>query len=148
MTNAEKKFKDAIQIKFNSPEAHYNLASLYGNQGKAIKASEEFDVSAKLFEGHTTSPPRNFYSDKARAHNQAGIAFINAKKYEEALNQFEKSVNQNPNSLDARINLAKLLFEFKNDKMRTVTHLKEALKLNPTPSQNKVLQNLLFQAKQ
>ena len=49
ITNAEKKFKDAIRIKFNAPEAHYNLASLYGNAGKAIQASEEFDISEKLY---------------------------------------------------------------------------------------------------
>jgi len=143
MNNAEKKFKDAIRIKFNAPEAHYNLASLYGNLGKAIEASEEFDISAKLW--RIKSPPQNFYSDKARAHNQAGIAYINEKKYEEALKQFEKSVNQNPNSMEARFNLAKLLFDFKKDKIQAATHLNAALALNPTPQQAQTLQNLLTQ---
>ncbi|MZH05589.1 MAG: tetratricopeptide repeat protein [Nitrospinae bacterium] len=145
LSNAEKKFKDAIQIKFNAPEAHYNLASLYGKMGKAINSSEEFDVSAKLFKGHINPPPPNFYSDKARAHNQAGIAYINAKKYVEALNQFQKSVNQNPNSLEARFNLARLLLDFKNDKQQAASHLKKALQLNPTPQQTQVLKNLLSQ---
>ena len=93
-------------------------------------------------------PPHQFSLDKARAHNQAGIAHINAKKYEEALQQFEKSVKQNPKSLEARFNLAKLLLEFKNDKAPAAMHLKEALKLNPTASQAQVLQNLLVQAEQ
>ena len=53
ITNAEKKFKDAIRIKFKAPEAHYNLASLYGNLGKAIQASEEFDISEKLYKEHS-----------------------------------------------------------------------------------------------
>lgn len=143
MSNAEKKFKDAIQINFNAPEAHYNLASLYGNLGKAIEASEEFDISARLW--HIKSPPQNFYSDKARAHNQAGIAYIQIKKFEEALIQFEKSVKQNPNSLEARFNLAKLLLDFKNDKTKAAAHLNAALKLNPTPQQADVLKNLLAQ---
>lgn len=145
VTNAEKKFKDAIRINFNAPEAHYNLASLYGNLGKAIEASKEFDISAKLFMRHINKPPQNFYFDKARAHNQAGIAFSNTKKFDRALEQFEKSVQQNPRSLEARFNLAKLLLEFKNNKREATVHLKEALKLNPTPLQTQVLQGLLDQ---
>ena len=143
--SAEKKFKDAIRIKFKAPEAHYNLASLYGNLGKAIQASEEFDISEKLYREHINPPPKNFYSDKARAHNQAGIAYINAKKYEEALNQFKKSVKQNPNLLAARFNLSKLLLDFKNDKQQASIHLKKAIQLNPTKQQTQVLKNLLSQ---
>jgi len=145
INNAEKKFKDAIRVKFDAPEAHYNLASLYGSLGKAIQASEEFDISEKLFREHINPPPQNFYSDKARAHNQAGIAYINAKKYEEALSQFKKSVKQNPNSLAARFNLSKLLLDFKNDKQQASIHLKEALQLKPTKQQIQVLKNLLSQ---
>jgi len=146
MTNAERKFKDAIRINYKAPEVHYNLASLYGSIGKPIESSKEFDISAKLFTGHINGPPHAFNLDKARAHNQAGIAYINVKKYEEALQQFEKSVKQNPKLLEARFNLAKLLLELKNDKIQTTIHLKEALKLNPTPSQTQALQNLLIQA--
>ncbi|MBT5472003.1 MAG: tetratricopeptide repeat protein [Nitrospina sp.] len=148
VTNAEKKFKDAIRINFNAPEAHYNLASLYGNLGKAIEASKEFDISAKLFRNHINKPPQNFYFDKARAHNQAGIAFSNTKKFDSALEQFKKSVQQNPRSLEARFNLAKLLLEFKNDKAKASIHIREALKLSPTAPQAQVLQNLLFQTQQ
>ena len=126
----------------------YNLASLYGSLGKHIEASKEFDISAKLFIGHVNGPPHQFYLDKARTHNQAGITYINSKKYEKALQQFEKSVKQNPKLLEARFNLAKLLLELKDDKVQTAIHLKEALKLNPTPSQAQVLQNLLTQAGQ
>ena len=145
ITNAEKKFKDAIRIRFNAPEAHYNLASLYGKIGKAIQACEEFDIAEKLYREHINPPPQNFYSDKARAHNQAGISYINAKKYEEALNQFKKSVKQNPNSLTARFNLSRLLLDFKNDKQQASMHLKEALQLNPNKQQNHVLKKLLSQ---
>ena len=145
ITNAEKKFKDAIRIRFNAPEAHYNLGSLYGKIGKAIQACEEFDIAEKLYREHINPPPQNFYSDKARAHNQAGISYINAKKYEEALNQFKKSVKQNPNSLTARFNLSRLLLDFKNDKQQASMHLKEALQLNPNKQQNHVLKKLLSQ---
>jgi Tfp pilus assembly protein PilF len=145
ITNAEKKFKDAIRINFNAPEAHFNLASLYGNLGKAIESSKEFDISAKLFSGHINPPPLNFYFDKARAHNQAGIAFSKAEKFDSALEQFKKSVQQNPRSLEARFNLAKLLLEFKNNKQQAATHIQEALMLNPTPPQTQVLQGLLDQ---
>ena len=110
------------------------------------RQSKEFDISAKLFIGHVNGPPHQFYLDKARAHNQAGIAYINSKEYEEALQQFEKSVKQNPRSLEARFNFAKLLLEFKSNKVQAAIHLKEALKLNPTPTQTQVLQNLLSQA--
>jgi tetratricopeptide (TPR) repeat protein len=144
VANAEKKFKDAIRINFNAPEAHFNLASLYGNLGKAIEASKEFDISAKLFSTHINPPPPSFFFDKARAHNQAGILFSKEKKFDDALIQFKKSVQQNPRSLEARFNLAKLLLESKNKKTEAATHLKAALKLNPTAAQTQILQNLLI----
>jgi hypothetical protein len=64
------------------------------------------------------------------------------------LEQFKKSVQQNPQSLEARFNLAKLLLEFKNNKTKATIHIREALKLSPTTPQAQVLQNLLLQTQQ
>ncbi|MBT3921354.1 MAG: tetratricopeptide repeat protein [Nitrospina sp.] len=142
---AEKHFKESIRIQPMDPASHFNLASLYGNLGKFIQATEEYEQADTLYKTTGKYHPTPFYSDKARAHNQAGIELTQSQKFEEALIQFEKSVQQNPKLLSARFNLAKLLLEFANEPKKAVTHLNSALALNPTPQQTSVLKGLLNQ---
>ena len=142
---AENHFKQAIRIQPTDPDSHFNLASLYGNLKKFVSASQEFDQAHKFYRAIGKHPPGQFYSDKARAHNQAGIQLIESQQFESALIQFEKSVQQNPKLLSARFNLAKLLLELKNDSQKAKIHLQAGLALNPTAKQAQVLQNLLTQ---
>ena len=144
-SEAEKSFKEAIRIEPTDPDSHFNLASLYGNSGKFVQASQEFDQADALYRAKRKAPPQQFYSDKARAHNQAGIEMIQQNKFEDALILLEKSVRQNPKLLSARFNLAKLLLEFKNDPQKARTHLNAALTLNPTANQAQILRDLLNQ---
>ena len=146
-SDAEKSFKEAIRIKPDEPSSHFNLASLYGNLGEFVRASEEFDRANALYKIRGKVPPQQFYSDKARAHNQAGIELIQVQRFEEALIQLEKSVQQNPWLLSARFNLAKLLLEFKNNPQKARNHLDTALTLNPNPEQKRILTELLNQTK-
>jgi tetratricopeptide (TPR) repeat protein len=145
-SEAEKSFKVAIRIEPGDPEPHFNLASLYGNRGKFVQASQEFDLADALYRARKKNPPQQFYSDKARAHNQAGIEMIQSNKFEDALILLEKSVRQNPRLLSARFNLAKLLLELKHDPQKARIHLNTALDLNPTANQTKILRKLLNQA--
>ena len=142
---AEKHFKEAISIEPMDPSSHFNLASLYGSLGYFVQASREFDRADALYKTTGKYPPRQFFSDKARAHNQAGIELIQSQKFEEALIQFEKSIRQNSKLLSARFNLAKLLLEFKNDPEKAKTHLQLALALHPTLEQTQVLRDLIKQ---
>ncbi|MDA8561418.1 tetratricopeptide repeat protein [Nitrospinae bacterium] len=144
-SEAEKSFKLAIRIEPTDPDSHFNLASLYGNLGKFTQASQEFDRANTLYKAKGNVPPPQFYSDKARAHNQAGIEMIQSNKFEDALVLLEKSVRQNPRLLSARFNLAKLLLEFKNDPQKAKTHLNAALNMNPTANQRQVLRSHLVQ---
>lgn len=144
-SEAEKSFKEAIRVAPTDPGSHFNLASLYGSRGKFVQASEEFDRADSLYKAQGQHPPGQFYSDKARANNQAGIELIQSQKFEEALTQLEKSVRQNPKLLSARFNLAKLLLEFKNDPQKARTHLQAALALNPTADQSQVLKDMINQ---
>jgi tetratricopeptide (TPR) repeat protein len=142
-SEAEKSFKLAIRIEPTDPDSHFNLASLYGNLSKFVQASQEFDRADTLYRARGKGPPKQFYSDKARAHNQAGIKMIQSNKFEDALILLGKSVQQNPRLLSARFNLAKLLLEFKNDPQKAKTHLNAALNLNPTTNQRQVLRSHL-----
>jgi tetratricopeptide (TPR) repeat protein len=144
-SEAEKSFKEAIRIEPTDPDSHFNLASLYGNLGEFVQASQKFDQADALYKAKRKAPPQQFYSDKARAHNQAGIEMIQLNKFEDALILLEKSVRQNPRLLPARFNLAKLLLEFKNDPRKANIHIKAALALNPTAEQAQILRNLLNQ---
>ncbi len=140
---AEKNFKEAIRIEPKAPDSHFNLASLYGNLGKYVWASREFDKAEVLYKIKGKGVPQQFYFDKARAHNQAGIELIQAQNFNEALIQLEKSVRDNPRLLSARFNLAKLLLEFKNDTQGAKVHLNAALALDPAPEQKKILKKIL-----
>jgi protein O-mannosyl-transferase len=142
-SEAEKSFKEAIRIEPTDPDSHFNLASLYGNLGKFVQASQEFDQANTLYKAKRKVPPQQFYFDKARAHNQAGIEMVQLNKFENALILLEKSVRQNPQLLSARFNLAKLLLEFKNDPRQANIHIKVALALNPTANQEQILMDLL-----
>jgi protein O-mannosyl-transferase len=143
--NAEHHFKEAIRIQPGEPSSHFNLAGLYGNLGKFVQATEEYEQADALYKSTGKYHPPPFYSDKARAHNQAGIQLSQSQKFDEALIQFEKSVGLNPKHLSARFNLAKLFMEHKNDSEKAKTHLEAALTLNPTPQQTQILKDLLKQ---
>ena len=133
---AEKHFKEAIRIEPTDPNSHFNLASLYGNLGQFVQASREFDQASALYKTTGKYPPRQFYSDKARAHNQAGIELIQSQKFEEALIQFEKSIRQNSKLLPARFNLAKLLLEFTQRKPKSI--FRQGSRSIPLPSKSKL----------
>jgi protein O-mannosyl-transferase len=145
LPKAEQHLKEAVRIQPGDPSSHFNLASLYGNLGRFIQAVEEYEQADRFYKITGKYHPPPFYSDKARAHNQAGIQMGQLQNFEGALTQFKKSVGLNPKLLSARFNLAKLLIEFKNDSTKATTHLKAALALNPTPQQTQVLENLLNQ---
>jgi protein O-mannosyl-transferase len=145
-SEAEKSFKEAIRIEPTDPDSHFNLASLYGNLGKFSQASQEFDQADALYKAKRKAPPQQFYFDKARAHNQAGIEMIKLNKFEDALTLLKKSVRQNPRLLSARFNLAKLFLEFKNDPQKAKIHLNAALNLNPTANQTQILRDHLVRA--
>tara|TARA_B110000014_G_scaffold130205_1_gene89803 strand:+ start:100 stop:939 length:840 start_codon:yes stop_codon:yes gene_type:complete len=144
-SEAETNFKEAIRIKPDDPDSHFNLASLFGNSRKFLQASQEFDRADALYKVKGQNPPEQFFYDKSRAHNQAGIELIQSQKFDDALIQLEKSVRQNPGLLSARFNLAKLLLELKKDTKEAKMHLKAALTLNPNPEQQRSLKELLNQ---
>ena len=144
-SEAETNFKEAIRIKPDDPDSHFNLASLFGNSRKFLQASQEFDRADALYKVKGQNPPEQFFYDKSRAHNQAGIELIQSQKFDDALIQLEKSVRQNPGFLSARFNLAKLLLELKKDTKEAKMHLKAALTLNPNPEQQLILKELLNQ---
>jgi protein O-mannosyl-transferase len=146
-TEAEKNFKEAIRIEPNDPHSHLNLAGLYGNMRKFIQASQEFDRAEALYKLKGEHPHGQFFLDKARAHNQAGIELMQLQEFDGALTQFKKSVKQNPNFLSARFNLAKLLLEFKNDSQKSKNHINAALALKPNAEQKRLLKELLIQTK-
>ena len=144
-SEAETNFKEAIRIKPNDPDSHFNLASLYGNSRKFVQASREFDRADALYKEKGRNPPEQFFYDKSRAHNQAGIELIQSQKFDDALIQFEKSVRQNSDLISARFNLAKLLLELKKDTKKAKMHIKAALALKPNPEQKQTLKALLNQ---
>ena len=87
---AEQHFKEAIRIQPMEPSSHFNLASLYGNIGKYIQAITEYEQADTLYKTTGKYHPPSFYSDKARAHNQAGIELGQLQNFDEAFVQFEQ----------------------------------------------------------
>ncbi|ACE85508.1 type IV pilus biogenesis/stability protein PilW [Cellvibrio japonicus] len=69
----------AFDINKRSPEATLVLAQLYELEGEPALAEETFKKAIRL------------KKDFTEAHNSYGISLFNAKRYEEALSQFERA---------------------------------------------------------
>ena len=82
-------------------------------------------------------------SAEARAHNNLGILYIQSKKPEQAILEFNNAVSLNPNLPDAHYNLAVLLLDTKGNPNQARQHLEVALQLNDDPARREAIQKRL-----
>ena len=82
-------------------------------------------------------------NEKARAHNELGVLYIQSNQPEAAILEFKKSVSLNPDFPDAHYNLA-LLLEKKGGHDKARIHLKTALILNRDPARTDSIRKRLL----
>lgn len=95
-TEAEVKFKQAIQKNPSSYEATYNLAGALYKQNRMEEAATQY---AKIIEGKDND------NDANTLYN-VGNTMVNTRKLDEAIESYKKSLRLNPNDMQTKFNLA------------------------------------------
>jgi len=95
--DAEANYKKALEKKNNFPEAIFNLGDAIYKQNRNEDAAKQFLLASK-----TLTDPKQ----KAQAFHNLGNAYLQDKKYEEAVNAYKQGLKLNPNDRDSKYNLA------------------------------------------
>ncbi|MFH1452368.1 MAG: tetratricopeptide repeat protein [Armatimonadota bacterium] len=115
---AERSYKQAIKINPRYGKAHFNLGNLYSDIGQNFKAVKEYKKAIKS--GFTNS----------LCYNNLAISMIMENKKKEAEKILKVLVNDYPDYISARRNLANLYIEMKkNDSARE--QIEVILKMDP-----------------
>lgn len=111
-------YNSALSLRPNSPEALYNLAIYYQDNGKPLKA---FSIYNQL----TALGP-----NEGAHHNKGYIYLVYLGQYDKAIPQFDSALRINPNYVEAYHNRGLAYRELKKYK-EARADFKAALKLNP-----------------
>lgn len=95
-TEAEVKFKQAIQKNPSSYEAAYNLAGALYKQNRMEEAATQY---AKIVDGKDNE-------NTANTLYNVGNTMLNTRKLDEAIESYKKSLRLNPDDMQAKFNLA------------------------------------------
>ncbi len=120
--------RQAMQMKPEDEDVHYNLAMALSRVGKTDEAIQQYNEALRLFPnyaeahnnlgnllmraGRTDEAIKHFEQalaimpDDASAHNNLGTALEKSGRSEDALLQFQKAVKLNPDYWQAHFNLA------------------------------------------
>ncbi|MDM8543038.1 tetratricopeptide repeat protein [Desulfococcaceae bacterium HSG9] len=127
ITEAERCFSKALQIKPNYPAAHVNMGTVMEKKGNLRKAAWHYQEALKFKPDHenanynlgvvlhrlgNTEMAFIHYSkalaenpDNALVHNNIGVIFQNQGKLKDACDHYREAVRLNPDYTDARRNL-------------------------------------------
>ena len=86
-------FKQAIRIKPDFAEAHYNLGVVYGDLGKYQEEIEAYKQAIRI------------KPDFAEAHVNLGVAYGKLGKYREEIEAYKQAIRIKPDFADAHYNL-------------------------------------------
>lgn len=117
--DALKAYKRALHIKPDYARIHSNMAIIYIRQEEPGKALDELMIAAGL-------DPQN-----SVVHYNIGVLEMRNGRYHEAADALEKAVQLNPEWDLAHKHLGVVYLQYLNRKEEGLTHLVEALKLNP-----------------
>ena len=149
---AVEKFRKALELNLDNPEAHFNLAlslsqmgdikgeikeyretlrinpksvEAYNNLGIALGHLGEFKEAAVQFKKAIKVHPK--YGE---AYSNLGVALIRQGKFKEAIDQYHKALKINPDDAEVHKNLGDAYANL-NKIPISIEHYQEALRLNP-----------------
>ena len=155
---AIKSFKEAINIKFDFPDAHNNLGIALQEQGKLEEAISAFEKSLSINPNYADAyynmgialqkqgnlvkaieacnKAINLKPDFADAHNNLGLALQEQGKLKEAISAFNNALSINPSYTEVHYNMGDVLKE--QDKMEeAIKAYQRALTIKPDYAQAK-----------
>jgi tetratricopeptide (TPR) repeat protein len=115
---AERFWKQALAIKTNLPETHYNLGLLLQNQQRYLESVASYRQALV------------FKPDYVEAHNNLGTVLKELKLYAEAIDKTKKALALQPNLPEAHNNLGNIHNEL-NCYTEAATNYRQALFLQP-----------------
>lgn len=96
-TGAEVDLRKAIALSPSDETGKYNLANAYYNKALNDEAMRRYVQAAEVAENK---------SEKHKAFHNLGNTFMNAKKYQEAVEAYKNALRNNPTDDETRYNLA------------------------------------------
>ena len=127
-----------------SPEDHFivqSLAGIYSAKGDSEKAREYYEKAAALSAGSDPSGAAlNYYN--------MGVTFINSGQAAEAVEQFTKALQADPNHPEAHYQLGVSLLGFPERMDEAVEHMKKYMELKPDGPEAATAQALVDQLTQ
>jgi len=108
----------ALKLKPDLPEIHYNLGVVYAGKGELKKA-------IPLYRNSLVLNPNYF-----KAHNNLAIALIQMEKWDEAIFHLKEAVRLEPDSFESHNNLATALVHVGRPQ-EAIPHYREALRIRP-----------------
>ena len=149
-------YETAIKLDRDLVEAHFNLGSLWLEQGKPDAAKAEFTAytlrrpndaagwlklgSAQLKLGEIVPAERSFSAvlalkqSEAEAYNGLGLARIQRGKPRDAAQFFAAAAQARPDFAPARLNLATVNQQYLRDNKSALEHFRAYLALTPRPA--------------
>jgi tetratricopeptide (TPR) repeat protein len=115
-------FMQAVRVKPDYADAHYNLGVAYGKSGKNKEAIEAFKQTIR------------FKPDYAEAQYGLGVAYGESGMYEEAREAFKQVIRFKPDYAEAHYNLGivyVMLKERDSDLDNAVVEMEKAVDLSP-----------------
>jgi tetratricopeptide (TPR) repeat protein len=111
-------YQEAIRLKPDYADAHYNL-------GLALARKNQIDEAISQYQTALHLKP-----DSADAHYSLGIAFDNKNQFDEAVSQFQETLRLKPDDADTHVALGVVLLD-KGQIDEAISQYQEALRLKP-----------------
>ncbi len=108
---AEILFKKALDVDFNSFEAHYDLANAYYKQKKFAEALKEYKLALKLADEKNKAKRSDIFYN-------IGNTFLKSDSLDRAINAYIASLRENPKDMEAKYNLSYALEKKKQQQKR------------------------------
>jgi protein O-mannosyl-transferase len=132
-SEAEKDLKRYLTEAPESPKGLLLLGKVYQQMGETDSAI----ISYQKIKGHSEI--------EAKASNNLGLLYLSLNQPQNALLEFERSLNINPKLPDTHYNLGKLIIDSKGDIELAREHLNTAFSLTENPALKTQIKNLLLQ---
>ena len=123
LNEAINEYIEALKVNPYYADAHNNLGSALIDMGRLDEALSEIEKAVKI--------RRNF----ALAHYNMAVIYFKKAQINEAYNKLLEAYQLDPKNADVHISLGVVYLDHFHDKEKALSHIKEALRLNPNHKQ-------------